>query len=180
MMSRILLASLAAAAVLGGAPASAQMSLGESPRAEVTRAQAQERAARMFARLDANRDGRIDQADRAARQQARFDRLDADGDGAISRAEFAASRKGRAHARAERGGKRQRPAMRARGGRIGQLARRADANRDGAISEAEFTAGALALFDRADADRDGTVTAAERRAAREQAREIRRNRAAQR
>lgn len=60
----------------------------------VTRAEAQARATQMFARLDVNKDGKLDQADREmARQQMRekiFAKLDANGDGSISKAEFMA------------------------------------------------------------------------------------------
>lgn len=61
-----------------------------------TRAEAQARAEAMFARLDVNKDGKLDRADREARRQERrsalFDRLDADKDGAISKVEFMADR----------------------------------------------------------------------------------------
>src|SRR3546814_20581700 len=57
-----------------------------------TRAEVQTRAAEMFAKLDANQDGKLDTADRAAkraeRQAKKFTRLDADGNGSISKAEW--------------------------------------------------------------------------------------------
>src|SRR3546814_13328405 len=63
----------------------------------------------MFARLDANKDGKLDAADRAAkraeRQAKRFARLDADGDGSISKAEWDQHGADRAAKRAERGEK---------------------------------------------------------------------------
>ncbi|WP_200844705.1 MULTISPECIES: EF-hand domain-containing protein [unclassified Novosphingobium] len=62
----------------------------------VTRAEAQAAAAAMFAKLDVNKDGKIDQADRElARQQKRegkFAKLDTNKDGSISKAEFMADR----------------------------------------------------------------------------------------
>lgn len=132
--------------------------------AEMTRAQAEQRAATAFARMDVNGDGKLDAADRAAKQQARFDRLDTDSNGQLSPAEFTARPD-----RAERGEQGQRPRRRGHhGGGMMHMARMADANGDGAISQAEFTAGALTMFDRADANRDGTVTPDERRAARPQ------------
>jgi hypothetical protein len=61
----------------------------------LTRTDAQARADKLFAKLDANGDGKIDAADRTARRDQRrdehFARLDADHDGAISKAEFAAA-----------------------------------------------------------------------------------------
>src|SRR3546814_19928720 len=75
-----------------------------------TRAEVQSKAAEMFARLDANKDGKLDAADRAAkraeRQAKRFARLDADGDGSISKAEWDQHGADRAAQRAERGEKR--------------------------------------------------------------------------
>lgn len=62
----------------------------------ITRAEAQASAAAMFARMDVNKDGKIDSADREARQQQRreemFARLDTDKDGSISKAEFMADK----------------------------------------------------------------------------------------
>ncbi|HUD27476.1 MAG TPA: EF-hand domain-containing protein [Novosphingobium sp.] len=62
----------------------------------VTRAEAQAAATAMFAKLDVNKDGKLDKADRElARQQmrdAKFAKLDANNDGAISKAEFSADR----------------------------------------------------------------------------------------
>lgn len=62
----------------------------------VTRAEAQQAATAMFTRMDRNKDGKLDQADRDAhREEMRgqmFDRIDANHDGSISRAEFLADR----------------------------------------------------------------------------------------
>src|SRR5690606_16243369 len=56
------------------------------------RARHAERRAKMLERFDTNRDGQLDEAERAAMWQAKLDakfaRLDANGDGVISRAEF--------------------------------------------------------------------------------------------
>src|SRR3546814_16239011 len=72
-----------------------------------TRAEVQSKAAEMFARLDANKDGKLDAADRAAkraeRQAKRFARLDADGDGSISKAEWEQHGADRAAKRPQRG-----------------------------------------------------------------------------
>lgn len=157
-----LLALGSAAAALLTIPAIAQDAApGARPMrmlAETTRAQAEQSATAMFARMDVNKDGIVDAADRAARQQARFDRLDTNSDGQLSPAEFAT----RAD-RGERGQPGQRASRRGpRGGgmQMGRLANGA--------TQADFVAGALAMFDRADTNKDGTVTREERRAARPQ------------
>jgi Ca2+-binding EF-hand superfamily protein len=50
--------------------------------------QAKERAGQMFARLDTNKDGKIDDADAKQIADTRFDRVDANHDGSITRDEF--------------------------------------------------------------------------------------------
>ena len=128
------------------------------PMAEMTRDAAQQRAAQMFARLDANADGQIDTADRQNRAENRFDRIDANSDGSISREEFAAM--GAMRGEGRRGG---------RGGRMGRgadMIGAADADSNCAVTQAEFASAALARFDAADANDDGTVSREERRAAR--------------
>ncbi|MBO9698436.1 MAG: hypothetical protein J7499_19765 [Sphingopyxis sp.] len=149
-----------------------------------TRAEAEARAAEMFARMDANKDGKLDAADRAARRTAMqakmFERLDANKDGNISKAEWDQHGADRAAKRAERGEKRAdageagdggRHGMRGhhgkRGGHRGMMMGKADADGDKAISEAEFRTAALARFDAADANRDGQVTPGERKAQRD-------------
>jgi hypothetical protein len=101
-----------AAAALMAIPAAAQTAPAPAPTdtaqqgermrrqpVEQTRAQAEQRAARMFARLDVDGNGTIDAADRAALQQqgdgqGRNGRLrrfvDIDGDAAITQADFTA------------------------------------------------------------------------------------------
>ena len=174
----------AAAAALLAAPTLAQQARGGPDHGQgVTRAQAETRARDMFARVDANRDGFVTQAEagafrsavqakrganRAERREARFAQLDANRDGSISRAEFLAQRDGadrgeRRGQRAERRG--QRGGFAARLGN-GRLFERLDADRDGRVSLAEATSARLQAFDRADANRDGRVTREERRALR--------------
>lgn len=156
----------------------------------LTRAEAQASAAQMFARMDANKDGKIDATDRAAQraemQAQRFAALDANKDGSISKAEWDQHDADRAAKRAERGEKRaaageardgardgERRGMRGhhgqRGGRHGGMGgwMKADADGDKAISQAEFQTAALARFDRTDANKDGQITAEERQAARQ-------------
>ncbi len=178
-------ATLATAGVAFAAPGSAPT---KAPRADMTRAQVEASAAKRFAKMDANSDGKLDAADRAARQAKAFDRIDADRNGAISRDEFTAKRAGRgggghagmagmehgqASAEHRTGGQRMGGhGKRGRGGPGGfgggrmMMAKMADANGDGAITQAEFSAAALKRFDTVDTDRNGTLTAAERQAAR--------------
>ena len=171
-MRKSLTLSLAVTALLAAGAAHAQpapRAERPGPRSETTRAEAEQRSAAMFARMDANDDGVLDQADRAAARRQAFDTIDTDKDGAISFAEFDARRGERGAARAD---------SRRPGGERG-LARRggrgtADADRDGTVTQAEFTTAALARFDRADADRDGTISREERRDARRHLRQDRR------
>lgn len=154
----------------------------------LTRVEAQASATQMFARMDANKDGKLDATDRAARraamQEQRFAALDANKDGNISKAEWDQHGADRAAKRAERGDKRaaageagqgRRDGMRGHhgkrgghrmGGGMGGGWMKADSNGDKAIGQAEFVAASLARFDRLDANKDGQVTAEERQAAR--------------
>lgn len=149
-----------------------------------TRAEAQARVAKTFARLDTNHDGYITEAEvqavdaaRAQKRQARaekfdpskiFDRLDRDHDGKITVAEAAARRGHRASAGA---GSSQAT------GFTGMFAR-ADANKDGVVTRAEFEStgeqlrarmqhlaaargGASRLFANADVNKDGRISEAE-------------------
>lgn len=152
----------------------------------LTRAEAQAHASEMFAKMDANKDGKLDAGDRAAKrtemQAKMFERLDANKDGSISKAEWDQHSADRAAKRAERGEKRadagdgkradagdgKRGGMRGHHGkRGGMMMARADTDGDKAISQAEFQTAALARFDAADANKDGQVTAEERAAQRE-------------
>jgi hypothetical protein len=185
-MKKIVLLGAAVAALIA-APTSAQQPGGGFERGPgVTRAQVETRVRDMFARVDANRDGFITQAEaqafrstaRAGRQEQRQDRreerfasLDANRDGSISRAEFFAQRErgDRAERRADRAERVERQGQRggfaARLGN-GRLFQRLDSNRDSRVSLAEATAFRLQAFDRADANRDGRVTREERQAIR--------------
>lgn len=186
-MKPFLIAGAAVAALAGITPIIAQTTQppASSPRADSakvhTRADVQSRVAARFAKLDANRDGFVTQAEtdallaqrgakRAERTQRRaerrdpakiFDRLDANKDGAISRAEFAAAphpdRKG-----GPRGGVHR--------GVAGRMFGISDVNRDGRVSLAEAQQAALQHFDQADSNRDGQLTREERRAGRQQMR----------
>ena len=145
-----------------------------------TRADAEAKAAQMFARMDANKDGKLDAADRSAqhaeRQAKMFASLDADGNGSISKAEWdkhgadRAAKRGNKRAEAGAGGEGKRHGMRGqhgkRGGHHGMMMGKADTDGDKAISQAEFQTAALARFDAADTNKDGQVTPEERQAQR--------------
>ena len=179
----ISLAILATTATLAGGAALAQDRGPE--RAPQTRAEAEQRAATMFDRLDVNGDGQLSAADREAAERKRFDEADTDGNGQLSFAEVTAQREKHQQARAER--REQRPQrmaargdgetrgaghragmrmMHGEGGPGRPMPEQADTDSNGTISRAEFTATALARFDAADSNKDGTISAEERRAAR--------------
>ncbi|MBJ7498511.1 MAG: hypothetical protein JHC57_02020 [Sphingopyxis sp.] len=153
---------------------------GADRNATQTRAEVQTKAAEMFARMDVNKDGKLDAADRAAKraemQAKMFERLDADKDGSISKAEWdqhgadRAAKRGEKRADAGAAGEGKRHGMRGhhgkRGGHHGMMMGKADTDGDKAISQAEFQTAALARFDAADANKDGQVTPEERKAQR--------------
>ncbi len=138
----------------------------------VTRAEAQAHSAEMFARMDANKDGRLDQADRTAHESAmrdeHFAKLDANKDGSISRQEFDAAHSGGPDMGHEGMG----GAMMGGGGGYGggnrgpMMMQMADSNKDQAISKDEFAAAHLKRFDMSDTNKDGRLTPQERRVAR--------------
>lgn len=150
--------------------------------ATVTRAEAQAKAADMFARLDTNGDGKLDQADRDAMIGKRFDAMDTNHDGQLSKQEFIAAHQAMHEERGMGGPGMGGPGMggpegamgghpmghRMHGGigdRMGHMAAMADTNGDHAISRDEFLAAALKRFDAADTNHDGKVTPEERKAA---------------
>jgi Ca2+-binding EF-hand superfamily protein len=179
-MRKSTLGLIAGATALAAGAAYAQPA--PAPR-EMTRAAVEQRSAQAFDRLDANHDGKLDEADRGARQKARFDRVDANHDGQVSYAEFSAKHAQRDGARKERmarRGERRADGIGHRGGhrfampdfaRRAGMIRLADADKDGTITKAEFQAARLQRFDRLDADHDGTVTGDEVKAARDNMRQ---------
>ena len=160
---------------------------------DMTRAQAQARAEAAFARMDGNRDGTFNQADRTAMHAQMFDRMDTDRNGSISRAEFDAMHAKRAANQADspHGGKGGKGGHKMDGHDMGghkmggqdmnghdmgghDMGGKAPGAHHGGmmganttITRQAFVDRALSMFDRADANRDGTVTQAERKAARE-------------
>ena len=143
---------------------------------------------KMFAMMDANHDGVIDQAELAARggkwggkggaaheghkpmdRGAKFDKIDSNKDGSISRDEFASHHEGMGKMGGHHGvGGHQ-------GGMMARMFGMADANHDGKVTLAEATAMALQHFDKMDANHDGKVTPQERQAARSQMKHMRGN-----
>ena len=184
-MKKLALGLSLAALSIGGVAYAAQHDGPDGDRT-VTRAEAQTHAAEMFAKMDVNKDSRIDQADRSAHEIAmrneHFTKLDTNKDGSISRAEFDAAHSGSpdggqgmgdhrmggmgmggammggsAHGKGHRGGM--------------KMMQMADANNDKAISREEFSAAHLKHFEMSDANKDAKVTPEERRAARAKMRE---------
>ena len=186
-MKKLTLAISAAALAFAGAgfaayaaEADGHRMMGAMADKTLTRTEASAHASAMFDKLDVNRDGKIDPADRTARQIERFKKVDSDGNGAISQAEFLAAQARKSGERGmgpnrdggammERGMKR-RGMMGHAGGRempmVGMvMLRMADTNRDSAVSREEFVAAAMGHFDQADSNHDGKLTPDERRAA---------------
>lgn len=161
----LLTAGLSGAAIAQG-PAARPDPMGDKT---VTKSEAQARAGEMFVKMDANKDGKLDQTDRAAHkaqmQGQMFDKLDANKDGSISRAEFSAAREQRQAGAAGEGRKGRRGMHGGHGGKAGgMMLKMADANKDDAVSRDEFLAAHSKMFDAADANKDGQLTAAERQA----------------
>lgn len=144
-MLRTLLAAAAVAALSSAAQAQAPGGPGGPPPnpdtnhdSKVTfdefKAMESQRQARMFARMDANKDGKITTAEMTA-----------------ARERFAA----------ERGEGQGGPPPGARPGGGGGFMMRADANKDGAITKAEMAAGLKTRFDMADTNHDGWLSKGE-------------------
>ena len=161
-----------AAGATGGIAAAKDHAHGMDPMdgKTVTRAQAQAHAAQMFARMDVNQDGQIDQADRAARGDEHFAKLDANKDGAVSKGEFDAARQARMAARKAGEGQGERAGRMGGHGKRGggmamMLLHMADTNKDRAVTRAEFEAAHARHLDMVDANKDGQITPEERTAA---------------
>ena len=176
-MQKFVTLSIATAALIGASGIAYAQAEDAPAREPLTRAQVEQRSAEAFGRLDANKDGVLNQADRDAKRAQMFDRIDANKDGSISRDEFAARHNGRGeragmagsehgeHAgmgRGHHGGKRGMVGM---GGMGRMMARMADTNNDGSVTRAEYDTAVGQHFDKVDSDRNGTITATERQAA---------------
>jgi hypothetical protein len=153
---------------------------------DITYAAVKASADKVWDRIDANHDGRIDAADRDARMLQRFAKWDTNHDGVISKDEFLAF----VHAREEkwhghhpgdrdgappaglahdkqggwsRIGWGMLPGGRASMAIIGHALH--DARKDGVLTRAAFDAAVKARFDTLDTNHDGTLTREELRAA---------------
>ncbi len=135
-MNKKTLALAAATFALGASGAAYAQAPTRAPAADLTRAAFAERANGVFERMDANRDGTINQAERAAKQAEHFAKIDSNGDGELSQAEMQASQDERKAKMAER-----RAAREAKSGdRMAQRFARLDADGSGTISQAEMQA----------------------------------------
>jgi hypothetical protein len=147
------------------------------PEGDVTRQQAIAHVDEMFARLDANRDGRVTPDEMRAMGEHRrgemrehmFDRIDANHDGNISREEFAEAHamRGGPDGPGGHGGMHMGPGAGGPDGPGGPEGHgmRGMFGEQGFVTLEQMRARALEHFDRADANHDGTLTVAEREAA---------------
>ena len=165
------------ALLYGAIPALAQGGPDPMGDGTVTWAEAKTRADAMWTRLDVNKDGVLNAADREAKMMQVFDAFDANHDGNVSRAEFAEHSKAmmdgkammdskdRDGAEGPGHGKGMMMGMGHGGPMMHKMAEMADTNHDQSISRAEFDAAAKARFDKGDTNHDGKLTPQERRAA---------------
>ncbi len=160
---------------------------------QITRAEMMAGVDAMFAMRDANKDGKIDKADREAmreqRRAAMWQKLDGDGNNSVSKAEWDAAHAARMANREEmrakhkgmraeagkdgkrgegmrRGGQRGKMGGKMgghKGGGMGMMAM-ADTNKDQAVTLAEARAAATKHFDMLDTDKNGVATKAEMQA----------------
>lgn len=153
----------ASAAALAAPAAPAAPAATEEPK-PVTKADLTAELDADYSDLDANQDGKADEAEIKARlvrsaqaqldelakqRDAAFARIDTDSNGTISRAEFDAQAK--------------LPSLPQPDAK--PFLAEFDKNKDGVISQDEFRAPTLANFDRLDLNKDGTVSAAEQKTA---------------
>ncbi|MDQ2092249.1 EF-hand domain-containing protein [Marimonas arenosa] len=107
-----------------------------------------------FDEIDADKDGKITQAEMQAHAKARFDAADGDGDGKLSAEEMkAAAERRAAEWRAQRAER-----------MVARMLERLDADADGALSFDEMPGQkthAARMFERADSDGDGAISKAE-------------------
>ena len=166
-MKKLALAvSIATLACAGVALAATPNTEGAGRDRTTTRAEALERANRMFDRADINKDGMISRAEFTAMRPGMGGRGAGQGEMHGQGGEHQGMRNHGGHGQGMRG-----HAMRGGMGGGMMMMRMADADRDGAVTRAEFTTAAATRFDRTDTNRDGQLTPAERQAARAAMRE---------
>ena len=168
MKKKTLIGLSALALGLAGAAYAADEMPGGDPLGDktVTKAEFMAKGAAMFDKMDANHDGKLDAADRAAHEGEMFDKADTNHDGALSRDEvMAAHQQGPDGEGKHRGG--HEGGMRGEHGGGMMMLQMADTNHDGAVSRDEFLAAHAKHFDMMDANHDGQISPEERKAARE-------------
>lgn len=109
--------------------------------APMTLAQTKTHSAQMFERMDANNDGVINAADRAAKRAERFAATDTNNDGELTKAEMTAAREARKAEKQER-------RMERRESRMEQRFERLDTDNSGGVSQAEMDAAQQARAER--------------------------------
>lgn len=172
-MTRILFALLAAPCVAAlAAPAAAEPAPAPAP---LTMAEVGAAADALWARMDRNRDGRIDAADRDLRLLQRFDAWDANHDGMISKDEFLAHMHARAEGRHEHGDDGDHGDAHGAHGMamliVMPALHAAHMANPGPLTRTAFDAAVKARFERLDRNHDGTISADEWYAARAMARD---------
>jgi len=121
----------------------------------------------MFKQLDKNGDGKLSKDEAPERMREHFDRVDANKDGLVEQSELQAMHQRMGGQRPEG----QAPEARGpRGPMGGGMMAHLDANKDGKISQAEFTSNVPRWFSHADKNGDGAVSRDELRVKRPHAR----------
>jgi hypothetical protein len=110
---------------------------------------------------DVNADGYISREEAQAQARSAFERMDANKDGKLDKADRDSMREQMKAKREERGEKL--GGHGSRGGKGGLAMAEADLNGDGALSAEEFVAQALRYFDAADVDGDGRIEKRDRK-----------------
>ncbi|MBB3910369.1 EF-hand domain-containing protein [Sphingomonas desiccabilis] len=128
------------------------------------------RRAGLMTMIDTNKDGVVTRDEAMAAADLQFARMDQNKDGKVDATEMRPPhRRGGAPAAADGKAPAGKPApgMHRAGGMGQRMLARVDTNKDGAISREEFRAAAATRFERMDANRDGRIDAAEQNAMRE-------------
>jgi hypothetical protein len=126
----------------------------------------------LMAMIDTNRDGVVSREEALAAADLQFARMDQNKDGKIDTSEMRPPHRrggGNTPASADAKAPAGKPAAGMhKGGGMGQrMLARVDANKDGTISREEFRTAATTRFERMDANRDGRIDAAEQNAMRD-------------
>ena len=131
--------------------------LNEAERAQAKKAM-EKKGAEMFAKADANSDGKISKDEVPEQAWARMSKADKDGDGAVTKEEMAAARKSRGGKGGPGGsGKPGGPGAGGKGNPISQF----DKEKDGKLSKDEVPPEVWARMSKADKNADGLVSAKE-------------------